>query len=83
MTTEFEWDHPEPAFTVEDQLQFILPEESLKKTGLLQKYPDELYDEQNENRHTWMKRYAWECDPYISLPLGQLTKIDEYVLPAS
>lgn len=83
MTTEFEWEHPEPTFTVDDQLQFILPEESLKKTGLAQKYPDELYDEQKENRHTWMKRYAWECDPYISLPVGQLTKTDEYVLPAS
>lgn len=82
MTTEFTWDHPKPTFTVEDQLQFILPEESLKKTGLVQRFPDELYDEQKENRHTWMRRYAWECDPYISLPTGQLTKIDEYVLPA-
>jgi 5'-3' exonuclease len=83
MTTEFEWEHPEPTFTIEDQLRFILPEESLKKTGLVQKYPDELYDELKENRHPWMKRYAWECDPYVSLPVGELTRITAYDLPAS
>ena len=83
MTTEFVWENPEPTFTVEDQLQFILPEESLKKTGLAQKYPDELYDEQKENRHPWMRRYAWECDPYVSLPVGELTRITSYDLPAS
>jgi 5'-3' exonuclease len=83
MTTEFTWEHPEPTFTVDDQLQFILPEESLKKTGLVPKHPDELYDENKEVRHPWMKRYVWECDPYVSLPMGPLTKTTAFVLPAS
>ena len=83
MTTEFTWEHPEPTFTVDDQLQFILPEESLKKTGLVPKHPDELYDENKEVRHPWMKRYTWECDPYVSLPMGTLTKTTAFVLPAS
>jgi hypothetical protein len=74
----FSWDHPEPDYTVEDQLQFILPSHSLK--GLPQKYPDELYDEQTETRHPWMKRFAWECDPWVSLP-WELTTVSEYVLP--
>ena len=83
MTTEFNWEHPEPTFTIQDQLQFILPEESLKKTGFTQKYPDEMYDEQKEVRHPWMKRYSWECDPYVSLPIGETTKITAYDLPVS
>lgn len=82
MTTEFTWEHPEPTCTVEQQLQFILPEESLKKTELPQKYPDELYDETKEVRPLWMKKYTWECDPYVSLPVGQLTRIASYDLPA-
>lgn len=82
MTTEFIWENPQPTFTIEDQLQFILPEESLKKTGLEPKYPDELYDEQKHVRHPWMKRYVWECDPFVSIPVGTLTKITSYDLPA-
>lgn len=80
ISSEFVWEHPEPTFTVQQQLQFILPEESLKKTGFAQMYPDELYDESKEVRHPWMKRYAWECDPYVSLPVGELTKIAAYDL---
>ena len=80
MTTQFTWEHPQPTFTIQDQLQFILPEESLKKTGFAQRYPDELYD---DVRHPWMKRYTWECDPFVSLPIGELTKITAYDLPAS
>ena len=76
-TREFVWDHPEPSFTVDDQLQFILPEHSLKPSGLQPIHPDELYDEATESRHPWMKRYAWECEPYISLPWKQLTAVDE------
>lgn len=75
--TDFTWEHPEPPFTVEDQLRFILPEHSLKKTGLASIFPDELYDEGMETRHPWMKRFAWECDPYISIPLGKLTCVSE------
>lgn len=76
--TSFTWDHPEPEYTVQDQLQFILPSHSLG--DLPQKYPDELYDEQKETRHPWMKRFAWECDPWVSLP-WELTTVSEYVLP--
>lgn len=78
--TEFTWDHPDPDYTVEDQLQFILPSHSLK--GLPQKYPDELYDEDKETRHPWMKRFAWECDPWVSLP-WELTTVSAYALPQS
>lgn len=78
--SSFTWDHPEPDYTINDQLQFILPSHSLK--GLPQKYPDELYDEQKETRHTWMKRFAWECDPWVSLP-WDLTTATAYDLPQS
>lgn len=75
--TEFTWEHPEPRFSVEDQLRFILPFHSLEATGLTPKYPDELYDEQRDTRHPFMKRFAWECDPYMSLPCGKLTSVTE------
>lgn len=73
----FTWEHPTPPFSVTDQLQFILPSESLATAGLPPKYPDELYDEATENRHPWMRRFAWECDPFVSLPLGPLTAVSE------
>lgn len=73
----FVWEHPEPPFSVSDQLQFILPEASLSPSGIEPKYPDELYDEATETRHPWMRRFAWECDPWISLPLGPLTVASE------
>jgi bifunctional DNA-binding transcriptional regulator/antitoxin component of YhaV-PrlF toxin-antitoxin module len=78
---DFVWDHPEPTMTVEDQLRFILPETSLRKAGLSPATPDELYDEDRESRHIWMRRYAWECDPWVSLPHGQLTEVTEFRLP--
>ncbi len=81
VSTEFVWDHPEPLYTIDDQLKFILPETSLKAVGLSPAYPDELYEEDKHSRHPWMRRFAWECDPYVSLPIGQLTRIDEFVLP--
>lgn len=77
----FTWENPVPDYTVEDQLQFILPTRSLQKVGLQSIYPDELYDEATETRYPWMKKFAWECDPYVSLPLNGLTKVGEYVLP--
>jgi 5'-3' exonuclease len=73
----FEWEHPTPPFRVADQLAFILPEESLRTAGLSPKYPDELYDEATETRHPWMRRFAWENDPWVSLPLGPLTTVNE------
>jgi 5'-3' exonuclease len=78
---DFTWDNPTLDYTVEDQLQFILPEYSLQKTGLPSIYPDEFYDEETDKRYRWMKKFAWECEPYISLPFPGLTRIDEYVLP--
>lgn len=75
--TQFDWKHPNPTMTVDYQLQFILPEHSLSKTNVAVKYPDELYDEETENRHPWLRRFAWECDPYVSLPYGKLTSVTE------
>ena len=77
--TSFEWKYPQPILTVEDQLRFILPEHSLRKAGLDPIYPDELYDEETETRHPWMKRFAWECDPWVSLPRGTLTSVARFV----
>lgn len=75
--TEFVWEHPTPTRTVEDQLRFILPAESLRKAGLTPVYPDELYDEETETRYPWRKRFVWEADPYVSLPDGPLTTVRE------
>lgn len=66
--TQFDWTHPTPPYTVSDQLRFILPERSLTSAGHVSVFPDELYDEETEGRHPWMKRFAWECEPYMSLP---------------
>jgi 5'-3' exonuclease len=62
------WNHRLPPYTVEHQLKFILPQMSLQKAGYESIFPDELYDEPTETRHPWMKRFAWECDPFMSLP---------------
>jgi hypothetical protein len=67
--------------TVEQQLAFILPEHSLAATGVAIKYPDERYDEDTESRHPWLRRFAWECDPFVSLPHGDLTFVTEIHLP--
>ena len=75
--SDFVWEHPEPPYTVEDQLQFILPEESLKKSGLDVKFPDEIYNELTDTRHVWMRKYVWESDPFVSLPLKGLTSVSE------
>ncbi len=79
--TEFVWDAPTPTLTVKDQLAFILPQASLRRAKHAPLYPDELYDEETETRHPWMKRFAWECDPWVSLPLGGLTSVTEIRLP--
>ena len=64
--TEIQWEHKEPPYSIQQQLEFILPEKSL---GMECKFPDELYDEHGfDMRHMWMRHYKWECDPFISLP---------------
>ena len=63
-------------FTLSDQLHFIMPASSLKKTRRRVKFPDELHNE--ETRNPWMKRHFWEMKPRISLPWNpndELTKI--------
>jgi len=79
----FTWENPVPPYTVQDQLKFILPERSLRTAGLDPVIPDELYDEGVDSRHPWMKRFAWETDPYISVPLGVLTTATEVHLTSS
>lgn len=76
----FTWDAPSPVLTVEDQLRFILPAKSLATTGVSASFPDELYDEATESRHPWLRRFAWEADPYVSLPLAPLTFVTEVQL---
>lgn len=79
--TSFVWDAPQPTLTITDQLQFILPLASLTTAGGIQRWPDELYDEETQTRHPWMRRFAWENDPWVSLPLGPLTSVSEIQFP--
>jgi hypothetical protein len=58
----------DPAFTITKQLQFILPSASLRTAKKRVLFPDELYDESTETRTPWMRKFAWESDPRISLP---------------
>ena len=63
-------------FTIADQLHFIMPKSSLKKTRRRVKFEDEMHDE--KTRNPWMKRHDWEMKPRISLPwnpTAQLTRI--------
>lgn len=79
--TEFDWGSPTPTLTVDCHLSYILPESSLVRAGYTPTYPDELYDEETETRHPWMRRFAWECDPWVSIPFGSLTSVTEIRLP--
>lgn len=66
--TSFTWTEGIP-YHVTQQLQFILPQASLRTARRRVKFPDELYDEESvEMRTPWMRRYAWESKPRISLP---------------
>ena len=83
---EIVWEYPEPPFHVTNQLQCILPKESLKTARRRVRYVDELYDESKETRYPWMKRFAWETDPLISVPWHPcfpLTAVSEVVLQES
>lgn len=57
----------EPRFNVTRQLQFILPVASLRTAKKRVCYPDEIYED--PCRIPWMRKYDWEVDPRISLPL--------------
>lgn len=52
-------------FTVTQQLQFIMPQHSLRKAKRRVLFSDELH---SETRNPWMKRHDWEMKPRISLP---------------
>lgn len=55
------------AWSTTRQLQFILPKKSIHSAKKRCIFPDELYEEKNV-RHYWMRKYAWESEPRISLP---------------
>lgn len=64
-------------YTLRNQLCFILPEVSLKKTRRKILFPDEIY---TDTRHPWMKRHDWETKPRISLPWNpqyELTRVEQ------
>jgi hypothetical protein len=70
-----------PTFGVVQQLQFILPMTSLRTTKKRVLYPNEMYNEETDMRFPWMRRYAWESKPRISLPWspsGTETKIEVF-----
>ena len=52
-------------FNVNRQLQFIMPNSSLRTAKRRVLYPDEIH---SETRNPWMKRHDWEMKPRISLP---------------
>lgn len=62
------WKHDKPKFTITKQLQFILPQASLRKTHKRAVFPDEYFNEEKDTRIPWMRKYVWECEPRISLP---------------
>ena len=57
----------EPRFNITRQLQFILPMASLRTAKKRVCYPDEIYED--PGRIPWMRKYDWEVDPRISLPV--------------
>jgi len=75
-----QWSAEEPKFTVTKQLQFILPHDSLRRAKKRVAFPDEMYNEETDTRIAWMRRYAWECEPRISLPLSteEMTSVQSF-----
>jgi 5'-3' exonuclease len=55
----------EPTFSIKNQLQLILPSNSLRKTNRRTIYKDEYY---TETRNPWLKKFDWEMKPRISIP---------------
>ena len=58
-------DHKHLTFGVTRQLQFIMPNTSLRTAKRRVLYSDEIH---SETRNPWMKRHDWEMKPRISLP---------------
>lgn len=52
-------------YKITNQLQFILPNKSLRLSKRRVLFVDEFYE---ETREPWMKRFDWEMKPRISLP---------------
>lgn len=55
-------------FTVTQQLQVILPTDSIHRARRRAVFPTEWYSETKDVRVPWMRRYEWESDPYVSIP---------------
>jgi len=64
-------------FTVADQLHFIMPGASLRRTRRKVKYQDEIHD---ETRNPWLKRHDWEMKPRISLPWNPISDLTSVCL---
>lgn len=76
-----QWTSPAPKFTITKQLQFILPQRSLRATHKRVVFPDECYNEETDTRIPWMRRHQWECEPRISLPAfssEELTSVQSF-----
>jgi len=75
-----QWLASPPNFTVTKQLQFILPHDSLRRAKKRVMFPDEMYNEETDTRIPWMRRYAWECEPRISLPtaIEEMTAVQSF-----
>jgi 5'-3' exonuclease len=71
------WNKSEPT-NLTKHLQFILPMKSLHTAKKRCIFPDELYDEEHDTRHPWMRRYKWEAEPRISLPTEDLTTVQPW-----
>lgn len=67
----------EPRFNITRQLQFILPMASLRTAKKRVCYPDEIYED--PCRIPWMRKYDWEVDPRISLPIIEGSSIAQPV----
>jgi 5'-3' exonuclease len=74
------WKARVPKFTVTKQLQFILPQASLRKAHKRVMFPDEFYNEETDTRIPWMRKFKWECEPRISLPTSSedLTEVQSF-----
>lgn len=73
------WNSKAPKFNITKQLQFILPQKSLHLAKKRALYPDEFYEE-DHMRVPWMRKYAWECEPYISLPSEEIVVLKPFLI---